>query len=224
MNRNMTTSLLALVLLAGWNSAMATIIDFSGGIVTNDSGTYATPDPYGWTERWARKYNENGFVFLFYSPDFGAVGHSLTGGNDVLSSSTTNAGSFTLMREDQGLFSLNYFDVFFNRGVDGQPPVVFLSANASVPTSVLPAADYYDTQEPARVWMDGTTSGVYPYFSNVSQVTFFLTSTNYFALDNLYIDEPAPSRDATSVPEPSTLALFGLGLAGIGFARRKRAA
>jgi len=33
--------------------------------------------------------------------------------------------------------------------------------------------------------------------------------------------DPGPS---TEVPEPGTLVLFGLGLAGFGFARRRRAA
>ena len=41
---------------------------------------------------------------------------------------------------------------------------------------------------------------------------------NHFAMDNLVINENA------SVPEPSTLALMSLGLAGFGFSRKKRAA
>jgi hypothetical protein len=39
--------------------------------------------------------------------------------------------------------------------------------------------------------------------------------------DTIYLDHIASEEFATTVPEPGTLAIFGLGLAGLGFARRK---
>lgn len=42
------------------------------------------------------------------------------------------------------------------------------------------------------------------------------TASGLFALDNIVVNE-------SRVPEPTTLVLFGLGLAGLGLARRKKA-
>ena len=42
------------------------------------------------------------------------------------------------------------------------------------------------------------------------------------AANNIAIDDIYYNTDASSVPEPATLALFGIGLAGIGFARRRK--
>ena len=50
--------------------------------------------------------------------------------------------------------------------------------------------------------------------ANFSTRTF--TGIGLFFLDNLLI-----TATSTSVPEPGTPALFGLGLAGLGFTRRK---
>lgn len=55
-------------------------------------------------------------------------------------------------------------------------------------------------------------------WSNIDRVTLNATSGwRAWSIDNLQFD------NATSVPEPATLALLGLGLAGIGFSRKKKA-
>ena len=76
------------------------------------------------------------------------------------------------------------------------------------------------------------------YLRNFDETSFTATAdasqTGKYVLDILtpgayYVDEsglinPFASPLATTVAEPATLALFGIGLAGLGFSRRKRAA
>ena len=55
-----------------------------------------------------------------------------------------------------------------------------------------------------------------------NSVGFYLA--NKYGLTTAYIPPPIIPDPTPSIPEPGTLALFGLGLAGLGFARRKKAA
>ncbi len=62
------------------------------------------------------------------------------------------------------------------------------------------------------------------YFGIASSGITHATMVNNGGYDYVFIDNFTYSAGATAVPEPASLALLGLGLAGIGFARRKKSA
>jgi hypothetical protein len=81
---------------------------------------------------------------------------------------------------------------------------------------------------------DTDIRGLKSFFGVVDTATTFSTviltnsdSGDYIELDNVQYGKNAElvlQSPANDVPEPGTLALFGIGLAGLGFARRRRAA
>jgi hypothetical protein len=72
-------------------------------------------------------------------------------------------------------------------------------------------------------WTAATSYGVYGVDPWYTSVDYDFTGAEWIWTENKYSDETATFRVGFSVvPEPSIIALFGLGLVGIGFAARRR--
>lgn len=115
-------------------------------------------------------------------------------------------GAITLRRIDGGAFSLDSIDMTRFPGYSGGAPINMLAFDAS------------DVQVDSASFVlpDSTAFNHYDIgFANVYKVTW-TQAFAYHAFDNITLD--------ASVPEPATLMLVGLGLAGIGAARRRQPA
>lgn len=222
-------------------SANAAVIDFTGGTVYLNDGSTATTNNSASYQNVSH-YEEDGFrlEFLFSSTPTAfasIVGDYYNTGNDVFHAHW-DSGSFGEVSEirvtkiDGSTFDLGGFRVSTNTAVgggfsDGNELTWVNSSKASNIFSVTPDN-----------W--GLGSGTDPLISIASSNDLFddiswfsftndpLSSAVGLGLDNFFLDEPGDPdgvdpTNPTPVPEPSGLALLGLGLIGLSIARKRKA-
>lgn len=185
-------------------SASATVIDFTGGSV---NGAYAN------------HYEELGFQVDVAGTSGGFFGDYYGAGNNVihahwLAGGLQNVTSITISQIGGAAFDMNYFILTSNTDTGGGP------ANGSEQAwiqAIGGANDGYAQLLPSEDWgFPATQVFLGSQFDDVTAVKFYVTNAvDCFGMDEFYINEAAP------IPEPASLALMGLGFAGLGISRRK---
>jgi len=218
---------LACLLLTGLSvPSGATVIDFTGGTVTlKDGTTQTTNNSVVWQD--VDYYEEDGFRLDFIpntsnTPFESIIGDYYGAGNDVIHGhwATGDFGGLTQIKVtklDGQAFDVNYFVLASNTDTGGG------SASGNEQTRIYASTDgttiSYSKLLPPEDWgFPATQIFLGSEFDSVKAFWFAPdNAVDCFGMDNFYINEPAPA------PEPATLGLLGLGLAGLGFSRRRKA-
>ncbi len=226
--RKMTLGVLAGLALAG--SAHAVVIDFMGGIahlsggtnvVTDNTNIYYSVDYY---DQGGFRYDfigGTGIIGNYYAIGFRPDGTTIH--NAVVHAHwLTDVQAMTITALDGSTFDLNYIDLTSNTITGG-------GQASGTEQSYINTNNGYSVRLPSSDWgfdfdySGGTGDGVArlyldAHFDAVTSVTFSSTNAYCFGMDNFYINEPAPPNPA---PEPATMALLGLGAAGMAMTRRR---
>ena len=217
--------------------ANATLIDFTGGDVTqNDGGTGITNNSNNFDD--VSYYIEDGFKFEFIFSGTPAGFSSLIGdyygtGNDVVHWHWLDGGigevtEIKVSKVDGTNFDLGGFRVSTNTSTGGGGA----SGTESVSINTSKSLGIFDVA--SDNW--GLGSGPDPLIT-ISDTNLLFDDISWFSftnnigstavgmgLDNFFLDEAGDPNgsDPTSVPEPSTLAIFALGIMGLASRRFKK--
>jgi hypothetical protein len=203
--------LVALFALTG--TSQAWFLDFEWGmghdgeiIASGVPGLqFTTTDGYDW------KYGDittNGYNVTSDNGDvYGTGRYNVSGNVFAWLGTSQGAGRIDFLNQDGSFFTTGYSSAstFYLEAYDGTGALLDVASGAA------------NTQWEGVYALDYLTVG-----SASGNIAYILVHDggNYFALDNMYGD--ASDVISPGVPEPATMALFGLGLIGMGARLRKR--
>jgi hypothetical protein len=206
---NAAKSLIAFLFVAAASlapAAQATVIDFN-----NLAGNYLNYIPAN------TSYTNSGFRFVGASYDY-MIGAAYSGSD---SSPIAYNGTdyfiaysdFTISSATAAPFKVNSLDLVHWHDQQGVTQATLTGHKVGGGT-VTQVVNVETMVNRTRVTGNDFTTFALSGFENLSSLTITHNGTYYLAMDNLVVN-------AASVPEPSSLALLGLAVAGFAFMRRR---
>ena len=202
------TLIVTVAIAAGFASsaAQATVINFDGLVVNGLTSLGASPTSTG----GMTFQGTSSSYFMASSWTGGDAGASAYNGTDFYMS----AQNFTITSQSSTPFSVNSLDLAQWYDGYGVSQVTLFGTFAG--GTISRTLNLNTLPNSSKMTGNDFTAFNLTGFNNLTSLTVSHNGSTYLALDNLVVN-------AVSVPEPSSIALFGLALAGVAVMRRRRA-